>query len=105
MAKVRTQNGYMGEVKLNLLDNFVTEREDFEENGKAFNKDEATKFDITSKDISTYQKRKDFILQETIKNDKIFVEIIYSKDKNFEYERFKIEALPILKECGITVEM
>ena len=27
MAKVRTQNGYMGEVKLNLLDNFVTERE------------------------------------------------------------------------------
>lgn len=108
MAKVRTQNGYMGEVKLNLLDNFVTEREDFEENGKAFNKDEAEKFDITSKDISTYKKRKeviDFILQETIKNDKIFVEITYSKDKNFEYERFKIEALPILRECGITVEM
>ena len=72
------------------------------------NKDEAEKFDITSKDISTYKKRKeviDFILQETIKNDKIFVEITYSKDKNFEYERFKIEALPILRECGITVEM
>lgn len=108
IAKVRTQNGFIGYVKSSLLDHFVTEREDFnEEANKSLNK-EKLEYNLNKKDISTFEKRLDIInliLQEAIKNDKMYIKIIYNETNNFEFERFKIEVQPILQECGIMVEI
>ena len=97
MTKVRTQNG-----------NFVTEREDFNlvdnSNSQTNNKLE---YDISKKDISTFEKRQNIInliLQEAIKNDKMYVKITYNGAEEQKYDRFKIEITPILSECGIKVE-
>lgn len=108
MAKVRTQKGIIGYVNKKTLDNFVTERDNFDEDEKTNtpSDQESLKYDISQKDISTFQKRLDIInliLQEAIKNDKMYVQIIYNGTTSFEFERFKIEVTPILKECGITV--
>lgn len=108
VAKVRTQNGTIGYVKVSSLDNFVTERDDFDEETNYSSNKETLEYDITKKDLKTYKKRLDIInliLQEAIKNDKMYVKIIYNGEVNFEFERFKIEILPILQECGITVEI
>ena len=58
IAKVRTQNGKIGYVKNNLLDNFVTEREDFNVKDEENKSDETLEYDITKKDITTFEKRK-----------------------------------------------
>lgn len=108
IAKVRTQNGKIGYVKNNLLDNFVTEREDFNVKDEENKSDETLEYDITKKDITTFEKRKkiiNLILQETIKNDKMYVTVIYKGNNNDEYERFKIESVPVLRECGIKVNI
>ena len=108
IAKVRTQNGKIGYVKKNLLDNFVTEREDFNVKDEENKSDETLEYDITKKDITTFEKRKEIInliLQETIKNDKMYVTVIYKGNNNDEYERFKIESVPVLRECGIKVNI
>lgn len=108
IAKVRTQNGKIGYVKKNLLDNFVTEREDFNVKDEENKSDETLEYDITKKDITTFEKRKkiiNLILQETIKNDKMYVTVIYKGNNNDEYERFKIESVPVLRECGIKVNI
>ena len=107
-AKVRTQNGIIGYVNKKMLDNFVTERDNFYEENKETTSQETLEYDISQKDISTFEKRMDIInliLQAAIKNDKMNVKIIYNETINFEYERFKIEVVPILKECGITVNI
>ena len=107
-AKVRTQNGIIGYVNKKMLDNFVTERDNFYEENKEATTQETLEYDISQKDISTFEKRMDIInliLQAAIKNDKMNVKIIYNETINFEYERFKIEVVPILKECGITVNI
>ena len=44
------------------------------------------------------------ILQEAIKNDKMYVKITYNGAEEQKYDRFKIEITPILSECGIKVE-
>ena len=44
------------------------------------------------------------ILQEVIKNDNMYVKIIYNGTEEQGYNRFKIEIIPILSECGIKVE-
>lgn len=108
VAKVRTQKGQIGYVKKNKLDNFVTEREDLEEKKENSLQDNAIEYDITKKDIGTFEKRKNIInliLQEAIKNDKMYVKIIYSGTESEEYQRFKIEVVPILRECGIKIEI
>ena len=109
VAKVRTQNGNIGYIKSNSLCNFVTEREDLIENTSSQKSTEnALEFDLTSKDITTFKKREEvanLILQEAIKNDKMYVKITYNAEKNEYFERFKIEALPILQECGITIDI
>ena len=106
-AKIRTQNGVLGYVKKKSLANFVNERDDFIEEVKEFSKENALKQDISNEDLTTFEKRKkiiNIILQEAIKNGNMYVQIIYTGESNFEYERFKIEVIPVLRECGITVK-
>ena len=105
-AKIRTQNGFLGYVKKKSLANFVNERDDFVEEIKEFNEEKALKQDVSKDDLTTFEKRKkiiNIILQEAIKNDNMYVQLIYTGESNFEYERFKIEVIPVLKECGITI--
>ena len=107
-AKVRTQNGIVGYVKNKLLNNFITERDDFLENAKTFKEENSIMKDITKEDISSFKKRENIInliLQQAIKNDKMYVKISYSGENNIYYERFKIEVIPILKECGVEIEI
>ena len=107
-VKVKTQNGIIGYVKKGTLNNFVNQRDDFEEKKEIIKPDNVLEYDITKEDISSFEKRINLInkiLQETIKNDKMYVKIINNKDSNFEFERLKIEAPPMLQECGITVEI
>ena len=107
-SKIRTQNGNIGYVKKHLLDNFVVQREEFDENVNTKSNEQALEYDITSKDITTFEKRQELIniiLQEAIKNDKMYIKILYNGEPNTQYERFKIEAPPMLQECGITVEI
>lgn len=106
VAKVRTQNGIIGYVSKKSLNNFVTERDNFEEESKETTPQESLTYDISGEDLSTFEKRMNvinLILQEAIKNDKMSVKITGNDTDNFEFERFKIEAIPTLKECGITV--
>ena len=105
-VKIRTLNETIGFVKKNLLENFETIREDFEEKNYDIDNKKSLKYDISTKDITTFEKRLDIanlILQEAIKNDKIYVKIIYNGTENEKYTRFKIELKPILKECGIKI--
>lgn len=108
LAKVRTQNGKIGYVKKKYLNNFVTEREDFKEKeNNDISPEKKLEYDISKKDITTYEKRKNIInliLQEAIKNDKMYVKIIFNSTEEQGYNRFKIEILPIFNECGIKVE-
>ena len=107
MAKVRTQNGKIGYVKKKYLDNFITEREDIkEENSDNTGVEKQLEYDITKENISTFEKRENVInriLQEAIKNDKIYLKILYNGTDESNYDRFKIEIVPVLKECGIKV--
>lgn len=103
-AKVRTQNGIIGFVKSKNLTNFIIEREDFVEKTQNFDQENAIKIDITKKDISTYEKRKEIInsiLKDAVKNNKKYIQIVYEADNTMEFERFKIEAYPVFAECGI----
>lgn len=107
VAQVRTQNGRIGYVKEKYLNNFVTEREDLNETVNNMVTDKEAEYDITKKDIKTFEKRKNIIesiLQEIIKNDKMYVKIIYNGSDELSFERFKIEIVPMLSECGIKVE-
>ena len=105
-AKVRTQDGIIGYVRKKYLSNYINVREDLEIEDKNFKEENSINRDITNDDISTYEKRQkiiDLILHEAIKNDKMYVQISYNGEANIFYERFKIEVVPILKECGIEI--
>lgn len=107
-SKVRTQSGNIGYVKKKSLTNFINERENLIEEPKAFKENNSINKDISKEDISSFEKRQNIInslLQEAIKNDKMYVQISYNGEKNFYYERFKIEVVPILKECGIEIKI
>ena len=43
-------------------------------------------------------------MQEAIKNDKICVKILNNNAEEDKYNRFKIEATPILSECGVKIK-
>lgn len=105
-AKVRTQNGNLGYVKMNSLTNFVIQRDTLETVSSEFDNNDFQK-DITKKNIQKYDNRKTIIeelLNDAITNKKNCIRIIYNKDKNStEYKRFIIEATAILKETGITI--
>ena len=105
---IRTQNGNLGYVKTKKLDNFVTEREDFEtEKKEDIDESKVFKKDITNKNIEKYSDREKLIeeiISEAIEKEKNIVKITYKKEKNEEsFRKFKIEAVAILKECGITI--
>ena len=105
-AKIRTQNGNIGYVKYNTLKDIETIREDFIEKSEEQQSDQYFEYDLTDKDITTFEKRQNIInliLQQTIKNGKMYVKLIYNNDAGEDIERFKIEVKPMLKECGITV--
>ena len=107
-AKVRTQNGIIGFVKEKSLNSFINERDDFLIESKSFREEYSIKKDISKEDISSFEKRQNIInliLQEAVKNDKMYVQISYNGEENANYERFKIEIVPILKECGIETKM
>ena len=90
------------------MENFETQREDFETNTEKTIDNDALEYNLDGKDISTFEKREEvinLILQEAIKSDRMYVKIIYNGERNSFFERFKIEVLPILKECGITVNI
>lgn len=107
-VKVRTQNGILGYVKSKQIGNYVVEREDFFVNNEKKDTQKFYEVDITKKDISTYEKRFVIIksiLQDAIKNDNMYIKIIYNKQSNDQFERFKIEIKPILQECGIVIDI
>ena len=61
--------------------------------------------DISKQDISSYEKRKKLtnqILMEAVTEKGKTIKLIYDKE-NKEIERFKLEATPMLKECGIKI--
>lgn len=107
-AKIRTQNGIIGYVEKKALENITTEREDFTQKEEQAQEQNILEYDITKKEITTFEKRENIInliLQEAIKNDKMYVKITYSGTDTPSYERFKIEIVPTLSECGIKVEL
>lgn len=104
-AKVRTQEGNIGYVKMKKLTNFTTERENMNTNENSKVIDKYLKKDISKKDISTYSKRQkiiESILNEAINKEYFGVKIIF-KDNQEGKERFEIESEPMLKECGIKI--
>ncbi len=106
-AKVRTQDGIIGYVKKKKLNNYINEREDLVIEEKSFQEEKSISKDVTKEDLSTYEKRQDIIdkiLHEAIKNDKMYVKISYNGKYDFYYDRFKIEIVPMLKECGIEIK-
>lgn len=105
-TKIRTLNGNIGYVKSKLLINYEVVREDFIDKSSEKNNKDNFEYDLTNKDITTFEKRQNIInliLQQVIKNGKMYVKLAYEKDMTQEYERFIIEAKPILEECGITL--
>lgn len=106
-AKVRTQDGILGYIKKNKLTNFVTERDDLDIN-LSNNITEYLESDISKKNLETYENRIDVIedvMKKAVSKNYKKVKFIYDSVKQNEgFERFKIEAVPILKECGISVE-
>ena len=107
-AKVRTQDGILGFIKKKYLTNFVTERDDF--NIELSNDiSEYLESDISKKDLSTYENRINVIedvMQKAVLKKYKKVKFIYNNDEQNEgYDRFKIEAVPVFKECGISVEL
>ena len=107
MAKIRTKNGNIGYINKKILSNITTEREDFDNKTTTIN-EEPLEYDITKKDITSFKKREEvinLILQEAIKNDKMYIKIKYDGENNFYFDRFKIESTSILKECGITIDI
>lgn len=107
-VKIRTQNGNIGYAKKSYLDNIITERDDLAENQEKAPSEKSLEYDITKKDITNFEKRLNIInliLQEAIKNDNMYVKVIYNGEENLNFQRFKIEIQPILRECGITVDI
>ena len=105
-AKVRTKNGKIGYVKYKYLTNFVTERENMQIESNTIISQEYIEKDITKENISTYKKREKLIstiLKKAVNKNYTVVKIKYKKEHNENFERFKLEAKPILKECGINV--
>ena len=105
-AKVRTQNGKIGYIKYKYLTNFVTERENMKSEIDTISGKEYLQKNITKENISTYKKREKLInaiLKDGVNKDYNAVKIKYEKDSNENFERFKLEIKPILKECGIEV--
>lgn len=106
-AKIRTQDGILGFIKKKYLTNFVTERDNF--NIELSNDiREYLESDISKKDLSTYENRINVIedvMQKAVLKKYKKVKFIYNNDEQNEgYDRFKIEAVPVFKECGISVE-
>lgn len=103
-AKVRTQDGFLGYVKAGKLDNYVTQREDMDQTEYAEDSEYLEK-DISEENIEKYENRIDLIekiLIEAVEGEYTSVKIACNNE-NVGIERFKIEAKPILKECGINI--
>lgn len=105
-AKVRTQNGKIGYIKYKYLTNFLTERENMKLDSEMKTNQDYLEKDITKENISTYKKREKLIntiLKNAVNKEYTAVKIKYKKGSNENFERFKLEVKPILKECGINV--
>ena len=101
-AKVRSQNGNVGYIKIKNLDNFVIEREKM----NSMQNEDTNKYlevDISKENISDFTKREKLINKvwlDAVKNSYVTVKIICNYE-NIDVERLKIEIVPFLKESGI----
>ena len=105
-SKVRTENGNIGYINYNQLENLTVLRENFKNIDEPKEIPKYYEYNLTNDDISTFEKRQNianYILQQTVKSDNMYVKIIYENDTNKDFERFKIETSPILRECGIKI--
>ena len=105
-SKVRTENGNIGYINYNQLENLTVLRENFKNIDEPKEIQKYYEYNLTNDDISTFEKRQNianYILQQTVKSDNMYVKIIYENDTNKDFERFKIETSPILRECGIKI--
>lgn len=106
-VKVRTSKGNIGYIKKNKLTNITTERENLEDEESTENVEYIEK-NISKEDLSTFEKRLKIIndsIQEAVQSDKMAIKIVYEAEKNEYYEKFKIEIRPMLKECGIKLQI
>lgn len=106
-VKVRTPKGNIGYIKQNKLTNITTERENLEDEESTENVEYIEK-NISKEDLSTFEKRLKIIndsIQEAVQSDKMAIKIVYEAEKNEYYEKFKIEIRPMLKECGIKLQI
>lgn len=106
-ARIRTQDGEIGYIKKKYLTNFVTERDNMNLNLED-NYSDYLEEDITKKDLNLYENRikiiEDTLVDAVLEQYKC-IKFVYNDDlQNEGYVRFKIESVPIFKECGINVE-
>ena len=105
-SKIRTQNGHIGYIKNKALENIETIREDYEYKQYEFKNENCLEYNLAKKDISGFEKRLkiiNLILKEAVKKNKMYVKVTGNITANTEYERFIIEAKPMLEECGIII--
>lgn len=103
-TKIKTEEGIIGYVKSSNLTNIVKERENFEESNIIDDENMIEK-DINKEDISSYEKRKKVIneiLFDAVNKKTRTVKV--NCDNSDNLAKFKLEAKPILKECGINVK-
>lgn len=103
-SKVLSKEGYIGFVKTDKLKDINIAREEFKFEDNYVDGNYLEK-DISKMDISNFEKRQDIIKKifvEAINKEKTSVRIICNNNEFFE--RMKIEALPVFRECGINCE-
>ena len=102
-AKIRTANGNLGYIKKKLLKDFVVEREELKQEKTTI--EPTYKKDITKNNIEKYKNRKKIIgqiIEEVVKKKYNSIKIIYKGKETDAFNKFKIEASAMLKECGVT---
>lgn len=104
-SKVISKEGYIGFVKTSKLKDINIDREEFKFEDNYIEGNYLEK-DISKMDISKFEKRQDIIQKifiEAMNKEKMYVKIISNENDTY-YERMKIEAIPVFRECGIKCE-
>lgn len=104
-AKVRNEDGYIGYININKIQDIINEREELINEIKVDGIDYLEK-DISKEDISSFEKRQSLIqniFNEAIKKEKMGIKMKCNKtdEKN---KRLEIEAKPFFNECGLDCE-
>ena len=105
-AKIRTKTGMIGYLRDNKVNNIRTERENFEDNKSTTENQNYLEKSLNKVSLATYTERKELIqniIFEAVKDGYKAVKVS-CENKNDDFNRFKIESKPMLKECGINIE-